>query len=275
MDRTNTQEEYRFNERGHVHEILIDGEWKRATGCTTILGVINKPSLISWAANCAVDFIKENSTTIEEVNAHDEAYRSHAEILTEIMQDYVIVHGSTLEDARKAHIKKRDKAGDWGTQVHAMVEDIIKNSIKENGGFINEYRVTLGDELFTKPVNHFIKWAIDNKVRFLESEKGVYSKSKFIAGIIDIICEIDGKIWLADIKTGSGIYAEAFFQMGGYDIMLEEMGHPEISGYLVLNLKKDGTFDEKRSISNEDNRLAFMSALSLYRIQEKIKNNIL
>lgn len=251
MNRTNKTTEYRFNEKGHVHEILIDGVWRRVTGCTTILGVIAKPALIPWAAKSVVEWIREN-----------------VQIVNGLWQ----VNDEQLEEAKSAHRKKKEKAGDWGTGVHASIEILIKNAIT-NGGMISDIHVSSED--YSIALNQFVKWAVDNKVKFLESEKGVYSKTNFMAGIVDIICEIDGNRWLADIKTGSGIYAEAFWQMGGYDIMLEEMGQPKVSGYLVLNLKKDGSFEEKRSISNDDHKKAFMAALTIYRIQEKINNNIL
>ena len=125
------------------------------------------------------------------------------------------------------------------------------------------------------PLALFEQWAIDNKVRFLESEKHVYSREMWIGGILDCLIELDGKLWLMDIKTGSGIYAEAFYQMSAYDLCFQEMGAPAVEGYIVVNLPKTGGIKEKRSISNEDYKLAFRSALNLYRVGEKIKNTIL
>jgi hypothetical protein len=82
---------------------------------------------------------------------------------------------------------------------------------------------------------------------------------------------MDGKKYVADIKTGSGIYNEAFFQMGAYHLMLEEMGYNDIQGYLVINLKKDGKMDLKMAIDLETNQQAFLAALKLYKIINSFK----
>lgn len=45
---------YQFKEQGHQH--LWDG--KRMTGVTTILGVIAKPALLSWAVGLCADYAR-------------------------------------------------------------------------------------------------------------------------------------------------------------------------------------------------------------------------
>lgn len=232
--------EYRFNEARHLHQLLVEGEWKNLTGCTTILGILAKPALISWAANMAVDYIIENGSSPEQ-----------------------------LELARKAHTRKKEKAGNWGTVMHEWVEKYIN-------GEVDESMTDLKDPMHQTGATNFIRWAKDNKVKFIESERNVYSKSLFLGGIVDIICEIDGEVWIADIKTGSGIYFEAFWQMAGYQIMLEEMGFEKpIKGHIVLNLKKDGSFEERRSVSMDECKKGFLACVDIYRIQEKIKNQII
>lgn len=215
------------------------------TGVTTVLGVIAKPALIQWAANMAVDFIKSGSKG-----------------LTTFDKDFTAL----CEEARKAHTKKRDAAADIGKTVHSAIEEWVKNKTEP----------TL-DAQGMKMFNNFKQWVSDNKVKFLENEKHLYSEKLFLAGICDALVEIDGQKWIYDWKTGgTRVYAEAFFQMGGYNILLEEMGEAgDITGYGVLGIFKDGTVEEKRSVSNEENKEAFMSAYKLYKIQQKINSQIL
>lgn len=237
---------YAFNKARHFHS--FDG--KPLSGVTTILAVIAKPALIQWAANQAVEYIKAHATVYGPVTA--------------------IVPVEAIEAASSAHRKKKETAGDWGTQVHAWVEAYIKASID------NTDAPQILEGLQGDSCKHFIKWATDNKVKFLESEKNVWSTEMWIGGITDIVCEIDGQKWIADVKTGSGIYPEHFFQMAAYGMCLKEMGaYDGVAGHIVLNLTKDGKFNEKRSVSNEDNEKAFLAALTLYRTQEKIKNQVL
>jgi hypothetical protein len=230
---------YRFNKEKHLHEIEVDGEWKSLTGCTTILSVLAKPALISWAAKMAVEYIRENILKFD---------------LSDPKQ-----FEQLLLEAKSAHTKRKEKAGEWGTEIHSLIENYIKTG-KED-----------------KKIKNFIDWAIKNKVKFLSSEKNVWSEKLWIGGIVDFVCEIDGQIWIGDIKTsGSGIYPEHFWQCSGYDLMLKDMNlYPNVAGYLILNLKENGDILEKRSISNGDNTKAFLACLDIYRIQEKIKNQVI
>lgn len=243
--------EYQFKEKEHLHQVKVSGEWKNLTGCTTILSVIAKPQLISWAANIAVDYIC-----------------SH---LRELLCEGDEKQKQILNEARNAHTKRKTDAGQKGKAIHAEIEQFIKNWIAFNKG--EEYPPIKYSEQALK----FIKWVSDNNVRFIASEKNIYSEKYFIGGIVDFICEIDGQIWIGDIKTSnSGIYPAHFWQCAGYDLMLQEcMPELKVDGYLILNIKENGEFKEKRSISNEENIKAFLACCDIYRIQEKIKNQII
>ena len=93
---------------------------------------------------------------------------------------------------------------------------------------------------------------------------------------MDLVFEIDGEIYIGDIKTGSGIYPEHFAQCAGYELMLKEMGYgKEIKGHIILNLKKDGTFQEKRSVSTEDAKNFFLACVQCYRLSEKFNNQVI
>jgi CRISPR/Cas system-associated exonuclease Cas4 (RecB family) len=167
-----------------------------------------------------------------------------------------------LKEARTAHRKKKEKAGDWGTAVHLAIEEWIKFK-KEEPEL---------DEIGINVFNKFRAWAEENSVKFLESEKHLWSEKMWTGGIVDLVIEMQGKRYIADIKTSSGIYNEAFFQMAAYDLMLKEMGEgKDIEGYIVINLKKDGTMDMKMATDMEMNQQAFLSALSLYKIINNLK----
>ena len=254
MNRDTETKEYRFNEAKHLHEILVENEWKALTGCTTVLSVLAKPALIQWSANEAVKYAIEHAV--------DKGVEDGI--------PYYYINADTLEEAKTAHRKKKEKAGEAGTDVHNEVQKLVMGQIERNNGMFS------GNEVHENPqVQHFINWAVQNKVKFLETEKGVYSRSYFIGGILDLIVEMDGELWIADIKTGSGIYPEHFAQMAGYEIMMSEMGYPPLKGSIVLNLKKTGEFEEKRSVSNEDAKELFLACLKIYRLQEKFKNQII
>lgn len=226
-----------FEKDGHIY--LLDG--KRITGVTTILGVINKPALLNWAAGCAVDFI----ATAQSLNA------------------------DILKDARTAYAQKRDKAGDIGTLAHETIAKYIQNKIADTNSAI-----AIPESVAPMYFN-FVKWAEDNKVKFLSSEQRVYSEKNWYCGTYDFDCEIDGKIYLGDLKTSSGIYPEMFYQTAAYQNAIQEMAQPNevpIAGNIIVNCRKDGKFDCQMTEEYEQNLKAFMGALAIYRRQQELNN---
>ena len=231
-----------FDERRH--EYKLDGVI--CAGISSISEYRPKNWMPAWGANMAVGYIQKKILEAET-----------GTVLDNLSQ--------WIEEARKAHCKRKTDAGDWGTKMHELVEKNIKGEEQEI------------PETHKKSFENFLEWVEKNKVKFLESEKNIYSEKLWLGGIVDFVCEIDGEVWIGDIKTAkSGIYPEHFWQCAGYQLMLQEMGlYPNVKGYIILNLKQDGKVLEKRSISNGDNTKAFLACLDIYRIKEKIKNQII
>src|SRR3990167_5977664 len=151
---------FTFDPKKHLYE--LDG--KPMTGVTTILSVIAKPALIQWAANEAVKYIEEHS--------------EHP-----VGKDYQ-VSVITLTEAKTAHRKKKEDAGSKGTDVHKEVEGLIQDGIDNNNGYIF-------GQSDNEQVKKFIDWATENKVKFLASEKQVYSEIHWLAGTLDFLCVIN------------------------------------------------------------------------------------
>ena len=231
---------YKFDKQNHIHE--LDG--KPLMGITTVLSVISKPALIQWAASMACNYV-------------DEARRSEGFKLEDLEK--------ILKEARTAHRRKRDKAGDFGTLVHEAIEVWIKE---------NKLPTNL-DESQMAAFNNFKNWADENKVEFLESEKHVWSESDWLGGILDMVAMYKGKKVICDIKTSSGIYPEMWAQMGGYHLCLKDMGeHEGIEGYLIINLKKTGEIDFGYSDKMQFNQDFFKAALQLYKLKKVADESI-
>lgn len=242
-----------FDEKRHLY--LLDD--KKVVGTTTVLGVISKPALIPWASNQAVDYIQDA------IRRHTSDSKSVKPKNIELPTDN---WDNMLKEARRAYAQKRDKAGDVGSLVHKCIEQYINRKL---------YDPKISKQAH-KMINNFKIWARENKVEFLGSEQQVYSEKNWYAGTFDFLCTIDGKTYLGDVKTSSGIYPEMFFQCAAYQIAYEEMNPKvKIDGSIIVNLKKDGTINEKRSISNKTNKEAFLAALCLYRAMNKVAGTVL
>jgi hypothetical protein len=214
------------------HQYWLDG--RLLQGVTSILGVVAKPALIQWAANMACDYIEESC---QDIDWSDPEHRQ-----------------ALLNAARKAHAKKRDKAADDGTDLHALIED-----------YVNE-------------------WAMVEDIRFIAAEQRLYSRDLGIAGTCDLVFEKDGKTYIGDIKTYKKLWDRLpMLQCAAYGLMWEGMMHDQqlddiatskiplegysrknIDGYCVIRIK-DNDFEVKWSYDVEGDREGFLAALKLYR----------
>lgn len=237
-------ERFTFNEEEHVY--TLDG--KPLYGTTTVLGVIAKPMLIGWAASMTADYIRENV-----------AYAIPGED-----GGYWAIKPKTVEEAKSAHRKKKEKAGELGTDVHKEIEEWIKTCIKLHDGL----PVVTGTS--SPQATEFIQWAVVKNVKFLASEKRLYSEEWWVGGTADFICEMEGKILIGDVKTGKDIYQEFWYQTGAYAKMTEEMGlYPKIEGLVVVNVPKAGGLKIEFNYDIEGNKKAFECALYLYKKGKK------
>lgn len=232
----------------------IDG--KRATGVTTILGAINKPALVDWSAKMAYLDCGENQYPLSQIN----------EIIKN--KDY-------------AHKKKSGSAMDVGTAAHADVEAYIRFKMGETDSF------TINPET-AKIVQPFIDWAegrvqektktfrydknsielAPKSVKFLLAEQSVFSPKYFYAGTFDFLCEIDGKKYICDFKTSTGIYGrEYFYQTAAYRNALGELGlGTDLAGSIIIRSGKEGNdLEVKVSESYEQDFKAFKAAYVIYK----------
>lgn len=225
------------------HKYSVEG--KDVIGVTSVLGVIAKPALISWAANTAVDYVAEQ---IEPGKSYDE-----------------LELDAVWQAAKKAHWTKKTDAGTIGSFVHKFVEQYIKGenpAVPVNEGLQNS-------------ANQFLSWVKEHDVKFLASEQPIYSKQYNYAGTLDFICKIDHKLYIGDLKTSSGIYDEYWLQTAAYrQAREEEFVNEKYAGQLIVRIGKDGEFEFGISNDEEKNKRlleGFISALTLQQTLERLK----
>lgn len=233
----------RFTFEPKSHSYKLDG--RRLTGVTTIIGVLDKPALVQWSANMACDYIEKAEEVTPEV----------------------------IKEARTAWRRKRDKAGDIGNRIHSAIEEYVKAKI--NSQPVPVLELTEHEQ---KMFDKFLEWEKDNNVKFLLSEQKLYSEKHWFAGTVDLVVEIDGKKYVADIKTAKDIYYTNFIQMAGYHVALEELGKiKDCAGYIVVNLPKElnrkgeAKLKVEQKTNMEDFKKAFLNCVELYRFVNKEK----
>lgn len=204
---------------------------------TTILKAVNKPALVNWAAR---EERKMILSALRELMERTPKGTSKLQFM------------NRLDDAigqQKAATKLKNKAGDIGSEIHAMAEWVLRKD--------------LGQEVGPEPVlspqaeSGFIAWDDWRKKVNLAPvliEQTVYSDKHQYAGTLDLLCEMDlpevdidgnptnlkgrGPV-MADWKSGKAIYIEARLQTAAYREALVEMGHaPKQTHGLVVRVPK-------------------------------------
>jgi len=199
---------------------LIDGIEEPLISVTTILGVIDKPQLLWWAAQTAAEIALEDPS-------------------------------KTARECASGIYKKRDRAGDRGSDVHGIIA----------GGKYN--KKDMGEDIVGY-INAYEKFRSMMPSTSILKESIVFSKKWGYAGQLDRLMKMaDGKVWVVDFKTNkSGIFAETGLQLSAYKHALLEMGRvKKIDGLAGVHLTRDG---EWKFMEFQDQLKPFLAAKALY-----------
>lgn len=203
---------------------------------TKISGIINKPLLVNWAKNMAIDCAR-------------------AELL-KVIQAGKIIDLATLDDvlalAKGAADRYKDAASDVGTRTHDAIDRWIRG---ENPALVAD----------TKPgFDNFMLWLEREQMRVVMGDTNIASLKHKFGGRSDVYFEKNGKLILGDFKTGKALYGETVVQIGGYDIATEETYSLKVDDAVVLRLGKETPGDiEPKWVNLVHAREAFMYAHGL------------
>lgn len=209
---------YRFHDEDKKHLHTLND--KPLLGTSTIAGVLAKP-LTWWASGLACEHLGWTNSKKREGNKYIqiplEDRVSHAEpFLKEIKgmttEDYL----KKLDEAYKAHAQKLDKSAEAGTDLHAELENYVKDKIA---------KIDKPLDFYPKLIHDFIMWAEQNVEEFIASEAHTYSERLWVGGIVDCALKLkDGKVGIMDFKSAKESYDSHFLQIAGYDIQITENG---------------------------------------------------
>ena len=106
------------------------------------------------------------------------------------------------------------------------------------------------------------------------AETPLVSEVYSYGGTPDIYAKIDGVFELINLKTGSGIYDEHFYQVSSYKELLIEHGN-KVDRCRILNIPRseDESFDEKIFTDTSLYWQMFVTCLVIYDLQKRIRNH--
>lgn len=210
---------------------------------TTILSIMNKPALVSWAANTAINAVKE-------------------QILPGVAYDELQLQ-NIFESSRIAHAKRKTDAGNYGTFVHDWIQAYIEGKNPE----------LPVNKLLENSVINFLAWVEQNKVKFIVSEQIIFSRKYEYAGKLDTICTINGELYLMDWKTSNRIYPlEMGAQLAAYKMAREEEFGEKYKGVGIVRIdKENGSLQIWKFEDTKIFEHVFLYALMLYKTTQRVK----
>ena len=278
----------------HLLDLYDTGEFKRLTGTSSVVDVLNKP-LAWWASGEAVKTlgwihpkIKKYGREIGEVPVKDRE-KSANEILKLIKKENKTAFLARLDDAYKAHNVKLDQSAKAGTDLHAELERFIKWHIAGSPR----------GHTFDAKIQPFINWAGMAVKEYLYSEAHCFHEGLWLGGISDsgvilnkhIIETSDGQIEvpegtraIVDFKSAKEAYWSQFVQGGGYALQIEKNGLFDADGNQIGKIDKpfdaviivpfgaEIVYPDLR-MKAEEYKEGFVHCLSIYRLQGMDKSD--
>jgi len=220
---------------------------------TTILSVIGKPALVAWSA-------KVERTMVMEMSAR--LYEQCQALPKPISGPQWVLRLESMLGSEKAHTKELAKAGEIGSQVHALIEFTLRMELCQK----------VGPSPALEPKAQFAyaswqKWRRTVNFKPLMVEFTVVSHKYCYAGTADLLAEINGELTLVDWKSGKAVYREAHYQNAAYRQAVREMGLGDPKRGLILRLPKteaDPDFEPVEALDEAKSFKTFLTAKDLW-----------
>lgn len=136
-----------------------------------------------------------------------------------------------------------ERASKEGTQVHNAAEALMEG---KEVTWLDEY----GNTKYSLQVWHmilkFAEFWKTYKPKLIKAEGLIYSKTYKYAGRYDIIAELDGEIWLLDIKTSNSLNKSYDLQLSAYIKAIKEVHDIDIQRAGIIWLKSTKRTESKR-----------------------------
>ena len=234
------QVEIHFYPENHIYYLAKDGEdlkkKKRLGGVTTTTGYLGgkmkTDKLIEWGTRMYTQKMKELLPLDEDG-----------------MTFLNIDIKKCLEQAESAWRETRDTAATIGDYIHKFAEEYM-HDLNRDGA----YQRTVGSlgepmesdaQKIQNGINGLVAWLKDQNIEIIKSENIVYSRKYGYVGRYDAIAIKDGKHYMMDYKTGSGIYNEHYYQTSAYLKAFEEENSTyKLDGCIIVNIIKEDKEDK-------------------------------
>jgi hypothetical protein len=165
-----------------------------------------------------------------------------------------------------------DDKADIGTLGHALIIDKLLGRETDTSDY-SANQISSAENACLS----FYEWQKEHDLDIISAEVPLVSEKYRYGGQYDIYGMIDGTKELLDLKTGSGIWEEAYYQIGGYAIMLEEQ-NCLVERARILNIPRseDENFQEVVISGRvmELSKAMFLDCLRIYNRKKEVRKLI-
>jgi len=224
------------------HRYKVAGQKDYLIGVTTACGIVDKSgALIPWATKLAANYLidlLEQGKVIEPID---------------------VIGASTL------HKEKKEEAGASGKLVHEWAEKWIKGESPD----------IPDDEKVRNGAIAFLDWVKANDIRFVTSEKRVYSRKYGYVGTMDTSFTMGSEdhniLHAGDFKTSSGIYFEAAMQVSAYQAADTEEHGTVYGSKCVVRFDKETAEFQVKWFKPEEHLGHFRAFLACLEVKRQLK----
>lgn len=280
----------RYDPKDHVYLLVKeDGTLEVVHGVTSVCHIIDKSVvLIPWACKMMAQKLSlllptEVSDAVEYVGTWDGSAISP--IKRRELEDLI-------DKAKTAHKDKLDEAGDIGHFAHSWIENYIKAILNEDEAgrqLLLENKPY--DERARNACNAALDWMHHHNVKWISTERKIYSRKHKYAGTMDGLCYVDScsdplccpnpfknRLSIADWKTSNYLYPEYLMQTASYEAAYEEETGEDVKDRWIIRLGKEDAKFETWHIEHEcfhADFQAFLAALDLRRKYDLLEERLI
>lgn len=192
-----------------------------------------------------------------------------------------------VEESKNARTERFEHAADIGNLAHDWLQTAIQAAIDENDGIVTAIP-ELENEQAQNCARAALDWMEKHNVRWLKTERKIYSKQYGFAGTMDGLATVDSctnpiccprwfidELSIIDWKTSNYLQAEYLYQTAAYQHAYQEEFGADIDSRWILRLgKEDGKFEPWYETDFEQDFAAFLACLELYKMHKSVDQRL-
>lgn len=157
-----------------------------------------------------------------------------------------------------------EQAKEFGSLVHNSIERLLLGDTINLEALSSTMPFYKKD--FKKHMMSFYDWfhAFKPDLNSIKTEQVVGSKKYKFGGTVDLYCKKDGKAWIIDFKTSSGIYLSHKMQLAAYKIAYEEYTGKKIDKVAILRTGSRHKAGYEFKEIEENHKDAFLNIYQVY-----------